>query len=76
LEFDRKAVAMTTKSDTIAAIMRLNPSVGAAFLSEFSKDDLALYLRRLSELCDSRPRAKVPPLAVRPRTLPEALQPA
>ena len=67
---------MTTKSDTIAEIMRLNPSVGAAFLSEFNKDDLALYLRRLSELRDTRPRPKASTGGVRPRPLPETLQPA
>lgn len=43
-----------TKSDTITEIMRLNPTVGAAFLSEFNNDDLARYLRRLREVRASK----------------------
>lgn len=45
---------MMTKSDTITEIMRLNPTVGAAFLSEFNNDDLARYLRRLREVRQSK----------------------
>lgn len=45
---------MMTKSDTITEIMRLNPTVGAAFLSEFNNQQLAQYLGRLRDL--RRPR--------------------
>lgn len=41
---------MITKSDTITEIMRLNPSVGATFLSEFTNDQLVRYLHRLRDL--------------------------
>ena len=41
---------MMTKGDTISEIMRLNPTVGATFLSEFNNDQLARYLRRLRDL--------------------------
>jgi hypothetical protein len=67
---------MKTKSDTIAEIMQLNPTVGAAFLSEFNNDDLVLYLRRLSDLRESRrPRVRT---AATPaaRSRPDALQSA
>ncbi len=37
-----------TKGDTVLEIMRLNPSAGAEFLGQFSEDQLAAYLRRLS----------------------------
>ncbi len=39
---------MMTKSDTILEIMRLNRSADAQFLSEFSEEQLAGYLDRLS----------------------------
>ena len=38
---------MVTKSDTIADIMRLNPSADAEFLSGFSVEALRDYLVRL-----------------------------
>ncbi len=41
---------MITKSETIAEIMFLNPTAGAAFLSEFNNDDLVRYLGRLRDL--------------------------
>jgi hypothetical protein len=41
---------MMTKSDTIADIMRINPTVNSAFLAEFAADQLNEYLRRLSGL--------------------------
>lgn len=68
---------MKTKSDTIAEIMRLNPSVGATFLSEFSNDDLVRYLRRLRDLRESTHR-RAQPLALLAKGLPrpDALQTA
>ena len=39
---------MMTKSDTIEAITRLNPTASPVFLAGFSSDDLASYLQRLS----------------------------
>jgi hypothetical protein len=39
-----------TKSDTISEIMRINPTVNSAFLSEFAADQLSEYLYRLSGL--------------------------
>lgn len=41
---------MMTKSDTIAEIMTLNPTVGAVFLADFSNEDLLHYLQRLRSL--------------------------
>ena len=41
---------MMTKSDTIAEIMTLNPTVGAVFLADFSSEDLRHYLQRLRSL--------------------------
>jgi hypothetical protein len=41
---------MMTKNETIEAICRLNPTANPEFLSEFAPDDLAGYLRRLSEI--------------------------
>ena len=41
---------MMTKSDTIAEIMRIDPTVNSAFLAEFSADQLSEYLQRLSGL--------------------------
>ena len=41
---------MMTKSDTIAEIMRINPTVNSAFLAEFAADQLNEYLHRLSGL--------------------------
>jgi len=42
---------MMPKCDTIAAITKLNPSAGPEFLAEFSQDELAEYLRRLTKVC-------------------------
>ena len=68
---------MMTKSDTISEIMRLNPSVGATFLSEFTNDDLVRYLRRLRDLRETSHR-RSQTLALRTTALlrPEALQSA
>jgi len=41
---------MMTKGDTIAEIMRINPTVNSAFLAEFAADQLSEYLHRLSGL--------------------------
>ena len=43
------------KSDTIAAIRRINPTAVPEFLSRFSNDDLQRYLGRLNEV-NGRPR--------------------
>lgn len=54
---------MTTKSDTIAEIMRINPAVNSAFLAEFAADELGEYLHRLSGLSapkSSHPTANFP----------------
>ncbi len=40
---------MMTKSDTIEAIQRLNPTVRPGFLAEFSTYELVRYLDRLSD---------------------------
>ncbi len=39
---------MMPKSDTIDAIVRLNPGADPCFLAEFSSRELARYLERLS----------------------------
>ena len=44
-----------TKSDTIAEIMRINPTVNSAFLADFPAEQLSEYLDRLSGL--SMPKA-------------------
>lgn len=68
---------MMTKSDTITEIMRINPSVGATFLSEFNNDDLVRYLRRLRDLRDtSHRRGLKHTLNTVALTRPEALQSA
>lgn len=66
---------MTIKSDTIAEIMSLNPTVGAAFLSEFSVDDLIRYLRRLRDLRETG-RPAILPRKSPSRSPVEALQTA
>ncbi len=38
------------KSDTIDAILNINPTAAPEFLSEFSNDDLHEYLRRLTSV--------------------------
>jgi|CXWL01.1.fsa_nt_gi hypothetical protein len=68
---------MMTKGDTISEIMRLNPSVGATFLSEFNNDQLARYLRRLRDLRESsHRRSQTLSLHNSALTRPEALQSA
>ena len=68
---------MKTKSDTITEIMRINPSVGATFLSEFSNDDLMRYLRRLRDLREPTHRsAQKLSLHAAAMPRPEALQSA
>ena len=46
---------MTAKSDTIVAIMELNPTANPAFLAEFSNDELWEYLYRLAERTEFQP---------------------
>jgi hypothetical protein len=41
---------MMPKSETITAIMRINRSANAEFLSEFSQEELTRYLQRLYAL--------------------------
>ena len=67
---------MMTKSDTIAAITKLNPTANPAFLAEFSAEDLVDYLQRLS--CEPPPRnrsraADLVPPAVAPSLIPPAI---
>ncbi len=45
---------MMTKSDTIEAIQKLNPTVNPDFLAEFANDDLTRYLHRLTETAPAR----------------------
>ena len=47
-----------TKSDTMAEIVRINPTVSAAFLAEFSAEQLSEYLHRLAGL--SAPKSSYP----------------
>lgn len=52
---------MMPKSDTIEAIVRLNPTANPAFLAEFGTGDLAEYLRRLESVSSCiapRPQAQ------------------
>ena len=44
------ATAMMPKSDTLSAIMELNPTARPTFLAEFSNEDLLRYLDRLTAL--------------------------
>ncbi len=55
---------MMQKTDTLTAIMDLNPTAQADFLSEFTNDELACYLERLErvsfddpDVASSSPRA-------------------
>jgi hypothetical protein len=56
---------MLTKSDTIDAITKLNPTANPGFLAGFSGDELVQYLGRLESVCrtDNRqdPAAPVTP---------------
>jgi hypothetical protein len=45
---------MMPKSDTIEAIMQLNPTARPTFLAEFSNSELGDYLRRLARATESR----------------------
>ena len=56
---------MMTKSDTIEAIRRLNPTANPDFLAGFSSDDLYRYLDRLTGTSARRP-ANDPTHAVQP----------
>ncbi len=56
---------MMTKSDTIDAIRRLNPTANPDFLAGFSSDELYRYLDRLTGASTRRP-ANDPTHAVRP----------
>lgn len=46
---------MMTKSDTIEAIQKLNPTASPDFLAGFSNDELAKYLDRLSDMSPAWP---------------------
>ena len=46
---------MMTKSDTIEAIQKLNPTATPGFLAGFPNDELARYLNRLSNMSPERP---------------------
>lgn len=46
---------MMTKSDTIEAIQKLNPTASPDFLAGFPNDELARYLDRLSNMSPERP---------------------
>ena len=45
---------MTMKKQTLESIVRLNPTAAPEFLAEFSHDELARYLDRLSSLRPGR----------------------
>jgi len=64
-----RGIEMMAKSDTIDEIMRLNPSVGATFLSEFPNEELKRYLLRLRELHD-RPFRRVQAIPLHTSNLP------
>ncbi len=46
---------MMTKSDTIEAIQKLNPTASPDFLAGFPNDELERYLDRLSNMSPERP---------------------
>ena len=50
---------MIPKSDTIDAIRRLNPTAKPDFLAEFSNNELAEYLDRLTGSAYARPICRV-----------------
>ena len=50
---------MMPKSDTIDAIRRLNPTAKPGFLAEFSNNELAEYLDRLTGTAFVRPLCRV-----------------
>ena len=47
---------MMPKSDTISAIIEINPSANPSFLAEFSNQELEEYLHRLRQV----PRTSLP----------------
>jgi len=47
-EIQTELTTMMPKGDTIAEIMKLNPTADPGFLSEFSNDELSDYLDRLA----------------------------
>ena len=51
---------MMTKSDTIEAILVLNPTADRTFLSEFSNAELGQYLQRLRKRSSMRTVAATP----------------
>ena len=57
---------MMTKSDTLSEIMRINPTVSAAFLAGFSAEQLGEYLHRLAGL--SAPKGSCPAMQLSPST--------
>ena len=53
---------MIPKSDTIAAIVRINPTANPEFLAQFSNRELDEYLHRLRQLpTRSRPHGRAHP---------------
>ena len=46
----RESPNMLSKTNTIEAIMDLNPSASPGFLAEFAQDELAKYLFRLADV--------------------------
>ncbi len=50
---------MISKTNTIEAIMDLNPSANPGFLAEFAQDELARYLFRLADVTPMSPASDV-----------------
>ena len=61
---------MMPKCDTIAAIMKLNPTADPGFLAEFSNGELSEYLQRLANV-----RGASTPAEASPRTHPDPTVP-
>lgn len=61
---------MMPKGDTIAAIMKLNPTADPGFLSEFSNGELSDYLDRLANA-----RGAATPADTRQKTHPDPTPP-
>lgn len=57
---------MSPKSDTIAAILKLNPTAEPEFLSEFPNIELDAYLRRLQCIPKRKTIVEVAPSAGAP----------
>lgn len=49
LPAQQESEPMPSKSDTLTAIMELNPTATPEFLAQFTNDELARYLRRLQD---------------------------